>query len=440
MLLDIRPKNPIFIFCLCGAIIFSYLIMALYFPRLYILATYEDLAGEWLQFWLFAAATLFFARLVLLPSPYRLFFGILALSCFYVTMEEISWGQRILNLSTPEFFEKHNIQKETNFHNLLTGPVATLTKDFITYSLSACIALYGVLYPLAVMRQWGVTRSIMKMGIVPPPLFLWPFFACGSFLELGLFNFNETEIAEMLIAAALAIMGLYYCRLIRHDRTLISPGTSQAANTVSVVVPVCLLFIVATSLAVGTTAYSYATEHNQERIENRLGNGIEKFAGRYKRYSRWQAAADLYMDIHRQQPHRNSILRKLAQCYREMGDKEKFQLYSLRALSNDLAEYQRDPNSIALNQSLARTYRQLGQVDKAEQHLSSALSLGLAWVNKNPKSAKAAYWLGKTYKLLDQKSMALAQFGRAHNLNASSLKYRKAYVSALNVSGPAEKP
>lgn len=433
-------QNSLFINCLCGAIVFSYWAMALYFPKLYILATYEDLTGEWLQFWLFAMATVFLWRLVLRPSPYRLFFAILALSCLYVAMEEISWGQRVFNLSTPEFFEKHNIQKETNFHNLLTGPVATLTKDLITYSLSAGIAIYGVLYPLAVTWRWGAARRMMKMGIAPPPLFLWPFFTWGAFLELGLFNFNETEIAEMLIAAALAIMGLYYTRFIHADQNLNTLGTSHGADFVPVVIPACLMFILATLLAIGTTAYSYASEHNRDRIENRLGNGIEKFAGRYKRYARWPAAVELYTYIHKQQPNRNSILRKLAQCHQEMGDQEKFRMYTQRALSNDLAEYQKDPDSIALNQSLARTYRQIGLEAKAEHHLSSALRLALAWVDGNPQSAKAAYWLGKTYKLMDQKGKALAQFERAHNLDALSLKYRKAYYGALKLNGAVKKP
>lgn len=431
-----RTKTSLFIFCLCSAIVFSYLVLALYFPKLYILATYEDLCGEWLQFWLFALATLFFGRLVLRTSPYRLFFVILALSCFYVTMEEISWGQRVFDLSTPEFFAKHNIQKETNFHNLLTGPVATLTKDVITYSLSAGILFYGVFFPLAVMQRWKAAQLLMKMGIAPPPLFLWPFFACGAFLELGLFNFNETEVAEMLIAVALAIMGLYYIRLIRHDGSLNSQGDYHGVDFVPVVVPVCLMFIMATLLAVGSTVYSYASEHNRGRIENRLDNGIEKFAGRYKRYARWQAAAQLYSYIHLQQPYRNSILRKLAQCYREMGDEENFLMYTQKALSNDLAEYQKDPNSIALNQSLARTYRQLGQTVKAEHHLALALTLAQAWFDEHPKSAKAAYWLGKTYKLLDQKGKALEQFELAHHLDASSLKYLKAYYSAKKSTNP----
>ncbi len=428
----IRISNHLIVAALCFTIVVFYLLLALYYPKLYILATYEDLVGEWLQFWLFVAATIGFSRLVFKPSGFRLFFAFLAIGCFYVTMEEISWGQRVFNIATPEFFEKHNIQKEINFHNLLTGPVTTLTKDLITYALSSGLAVYGVLYPLAVSRQWPVIRPLIKMGVAPPPLFLWPFFACGAVLELGLLNFNEAEVAEMLIAAALAIMGLYYGRIHSDQKTLDSQILCTNVQHARLVIPICLLFIFSSGLALGTTAVSYTSKHNRARIENRLDKGIEKFAGRYKRLGLWPSAVELYLHIHESEPSRNSILRKLAECYRNMGDEENFQKYIGRALANDLARYQKDPDSIALNQSLVRTYRQLDQLDKAAFHLEQALKLGLSWVGRKPKSAKAAYWLGRTYKLRGEHRSAAEQFARAYNLDPTSLKYRKAYHNSVN--------
>ncbi len=35
--------------------------------------------------------------------------------------EEISWGQRIFNTESSEFFQQHNAQGETNLHNLVVG-------------------------------------------------------------------------------------------------------------------------------------------------------------------------------------------------------------------------------------------------------------------------------------------------------------------------------
>ena len=419
----------VFVLTLCTAVIGAYLWFALYFPELYIWMTYEDLTGEWLQFWMFLFAMVFFTQLSFSPSPYRIFFIALALGCFYVSMEEISWGQRVLNLSTPDFFQKHNIQNEINLHNLFTGPVSSLTKKLITYGLSLGLAVYGIVYPLAVRWGWHLVRPLLKLGIAPPPLFLWPFFVFGSFLELGLFRFNETEVAETLVSTALAMMGLYFVRLRKVDRKL-SSLTARRNIEIATILPLCLLLTIAGLLAVGTTVFSYASEHNRSRIDNRLENGIEKFAGRYKRYGNWEMAAELYRHLHRQEPKRSSILRKLADCYRQMGSEDKFAFYNGKALANDLARYEENPNSIALNQSLARTYRQRHQPAKADVYLQHALRLSKKSVEEKPRSAKAAYWLGKTYQLLGQDEQAAQHFSRAHDLNPASLKYRKVHHRA----------
>lgn len=39
------------------------------------------------------------------------------LGCVYITGEEVSWGQHIMNWSTPEYWAQINDQGETNFHN-----------------------------------------------------------------------------------------------------------------------------------------------------------------------------------------------------------------------------------------------------------------------------------------------------------------------------------
>ncbi len=43
--------------------------------------------------------------------------GLAALSCFYVAGEEVSWGQHIMNWSTPDYWNQLNDQGETNLHN-----------------------------------------------------------------------------------------------------------------------------------------------------------------------------------------------------------------------------------------------------------------------------------------------------------------------------------
>ena len=46
--------------------------------------------------------------------------GALSLVLFVMGMEEISWGQRVFQWQTSTYFSKHNVQGETNLHNLNT--------------------------------------------------------------------------------------------------------------------------------------------------------------------------------------------------------------------------------------------------------------------------------------------------------------------------------
>ncbi len=43
----------------------------------------------------------------------------LAVVCFFGAGEEISWGQRIFNVESSEWFKQNNAQSETNLHNLV---------------------------------------------------------------------------------------------------------------------------------------------------------------------------------------------------------------------------------------------------------------------------------------------------------------------------------
>lgn len=44
-------------------------------------------------------------------------YWVLTAAAFFVGMEEISWGQRLLGYEEPEFWSKHNVQSEFTFHN-----------------------------------------------------------------------------------------------------------------------------------------------------------------------------------------------------------------------------------------------------------------------------------------------------------------------------------
>src|SRR5690606_13912445 len=47
--------------------------------------------------------------------------ALIAIFSIFIAGEEISWGRRIFNVESSEFFQKHNAQGETNLHNMVVG-------------------------------------------------------------------------------------------------------------------------------------------------------------------------------------------------------------------------------------------------------------------------------------------------------------------------------
>lgn len=66
-----------------------------------------------------------------------------AICCFYVTFEEISYGQAFFNWSTPDYWQNINNQQETNLHN-----TSRWLNQIPRYGLMGGIAIGGFIIPL----------------------------------------------------------------------------------------------------------------------------------------------------------------------------------------------------------------------------------------------------------------------------------------------------
>lgn len=430
-----KRVHQIVAFTLFIVIVGAYLIMAVKFPMAYIVATYEDLIGEWIQVFFFAAAMVLSARLAIAGASSRLFFAVLAIACFYVIGEEISWGQRIFNISAPDFFRTHNLQKETNIHNFFVGPYSTPLKRAIEYVVASGLVLFGLFYPLFVRLRWKPASWIEKRGIPSPPLYVWPFFVLSAILELGLLKFNEAEVAEILIPFGLSIFALHYWTVHREhpDDRLSNPEDNPYSRRLAF--GILAVFLCVLLLSAASTYASYASPRIRAKIENRLTNGMEKFAGRYRRYNQWGIAARLYHGVDSREPGRTSIQRRLATCYKRRGEKEKADFYLRKALEIDLRRLEAKPKNVSKNISIARTYRMMGDTVKSRQHLNTALEVALERVEKKPDSSAAAYWLGKTYAQKEDHRAALKEFQRAFRLKPHISKYRKAVFRTQSLLG-----
>lgn len=87
--------------------------------------------------------------------------------------EEISWGQRILGIETPEFFQAHNAQNETNLHNLVVAGVGV---NKLVFGKLLAIGLVCYLIPLGLLyRRSRWSRTTLNRFAIPVPRFYHAF-------------------------------------------------------------------------------------------------------------------------------------------------------------------------------------------------------------------------------------------------------------------------
>ncbi len=89
------------------------------------------------------AITIFLSFWKLAMKPIAILYFLLSLAMFFIFGEEISWGQRIFNLESPEYFMENNRQKELTVHNLY--PI-----QYLLHSIYILIGAFGAFLWIAV--------------------------------------------------------------------------------------------------------------------------------------------------------------------------------------------------------------------------------------------------------------------------------------------------
>lgn len=89
-----------------------------------------------------------------------------AVCCFYVAGEEVSWGQKFVQWSTPDFWMHFNDQGETNLHN-----TSSWFDQKPRILLLIGVIGGGLLLPL--LRRKKPALLPKKFEIICPPEFLW---------------------------------------------------------------------------------------------------------------------------------------------------------------------------------------------------------------------------------------------------------------------------
>ena len=186
-------------------------IATLIFDRpLYLVLTDEDNILEWATVvFLLSSGILSIAiglRLFQAAGKNRWFFITFGACCILSSLEEISWGQRILGLESTDFFLENSDQKEINAHNVIQKRFNVETKHIAGVTLF----IYGVLLPYF-MRDFRVRTMVEKVGLVVPPLTLAASFFIAALMTIDWPTGSEEELAELFFSLCfLVFIGLEY--------------------------------------------------------------------------------------------------------------------------------------------------------------------------------------------------------------------------------------
>jgi len=138
-----------------------------YFDEIY---TKEDGFAEYgTAFLLFCSSMLLISRFIKLQKLKKNLWklGILAIALVFLfgAGEEISWGQRIFNIESSEFFIENNAQAETNLHNLVVDG-KKVNKIIFSQLLTAILVIYLIITPFLYRKFEGI-KKLANLFAVP---------------------------------------------------------------------------------------------------------------------------------------------------------------------------------------------------------------------------------------------------------------------------------
>lgn len=212
-------------------ILFSYSIFFwMDFETIFVLG-YEDGFFEYLTAILFFMAAVLMLNAAIKKKNW--WFAGLFLLLFVGAGEEISWGQRLFGIETPDELKKVNVQGEITLHNLelfnrenFDKSVKTGWKKFITVNTvyRAFIMVYGVVIPLMAMFLPTVNGLLrrMRMPVIHAQIGIYFFFSWMAFRVMNICCigsddfFAAEEIFESLTAWVWFFTAIHFTLNIRN--------------------------------------------------------------------------------------------------------------------------------------------------------------------------------------------------------------------------------
>ncbi len=177
-------------------------------PWVYVRLVTEDSWGEYATFVFYTVAFfLMMGGMSVDRTKLKPGFLLITFCFFFMAMEEISWGQRIIGIPTPELFQALNRQGEINLHNF-----ARVNRPM--RFLALIILFWAMGLPLVMNRYEKIRHLVTRLGTPMATKPMWPFFiiACGFILTKPLIR--GVEIGEVLLGLAFCGYAIHFFRTV----------------------------------------------------------------------------------------------------------------------------------------------------------------------------------------------------------------------------------
>jgi len=112
----------------------------------------------------------------------------------FIAGEEISWGQRMFNIESTDFFVQNNAQKEVNLHNLVVNG-KKLNKIIFSQLLTVVAIVYLVIFPVFYGKKKNLRDLVDNAGIPVPQ---WYQIACCLLIFVSIALIPSGKNAEIL--------------------------------------------------------------------------------------------------------------------------------------------------------------------------------------------------------------------------------------------------
>lgn len=191
---------------------FVFVVISQNFIKTFQFLTMEDSVIEWLEFFIFGI-TAFFSGLIvlkiyqskiksLIKNVFLSFFSLLCFALIVVAGEEISWGQRIFKIETPEHWAEQNHQKELNLHN----HKSIFQYVYVAYILIGVYGGFSWLLRIYLEKKHPQKEITKYVQTISPDWYLMFYFLSIAFYTLarqkyGIWRFREwEEIVELFLS------------------------------------------------------------------------------------------------------------------------------------------------------------------------------------------------------------------------------------------------